>query len=325
MNNTAMQKIVDDYGKQIGLTMMLAVMLGVFMFFSPRTFLSSRIYAAYMSTIPFSAILALGLTMVITAGELDLSFPSVMALSGYTFSACYASTGQAVISLAAGLAVGAGAGLVNGLLVVKIGVPSIIATIGMDFFWRGLSMLVSNGKSVSIIAIRESWMHDLFAGRLWGFIPAQTIWCLLLAAVAWLIMNRHVFGDEIRFIGDNKEAARMMGVGIARTKILLFALMGLTSALVSCMVCMEMANWWPTQGKGYLLLVFASVFVGGTSVFGGSCTIFGTIIGAVIIGIIEAGIISAGLSGFWTRFVYGLIIVVSVSIYALIARSRENP
>ena len=82
-----------------------------------------------------------------------------------------------------------------------------------------------------------------------------------------------------------------------------------------------MANWWPTQGEGYLLLVFASLFIGGTSVYGGEGTVFGVLIGSIIIGIIEAGIISAGLSGFWTRLVHGLIIVVSVSVYARVFKT----
>ena len=312
------------YGKQIGLVVVLGLILGMFIILSPRTFLSSRIYMAYMSTIPFSAILALGLTMVITTGELDLSFPSVMALSGYVFCACYHATGHTVAALAAGLAVGAAAGLVNGFLAAVIGVPSIIATIGMDFFWRGLVMVLSDGKAISIVAVRDEWLHSLFVGRIFGFVPGQAVWCLGLAGLVWLIMNRHVFGDNLRFIGDNPETARMLGIRILRTKLMLFTAMGIASALTACMVCLEMANWWPTQGKGYLLLVFASVFVGGTSVFGGRSTIFGTVIGAIIIGIVEAGIISAGLSGFWTRLVYGLIIVVSVSIYALPARLRRN-
>lgn len=88
----------------------------------------------------------------------------------------------------------------------------------------------------------------------------------------------------------------------------------MASAFTGVLEYSEMANWWPTQGEGYMLLVFASVFIGGTSVYGGSGTIYGTCVGALIIGIIKAGIISAGLSGFWTRTVYGLIIIFAVSI-----------
>ena len=115
-----------------------------------------------------------------------------------------------------------------------------------------------------------------------------------------------------------------MGIPVVKTKLILFSLMGLFSALAGILVCSEMASWWPTQGEGYMLLVFASVFIGGTSVFGGIGTIYGTFIGAIIIGIIEAGIISAGISGLWTRMVYGIIVVVSVSIYAVIQKKGTS-
>lgn len=96
--------------------------------------------------------------------------------------------------------------------------------------------------------------------------------------------------------------------------------MGVLSSLTGVFLCMEMASWWPTQGEGYMLLVFASVFIGGTSVFGGKGTIYGSFIGAVIIGIIEAGIISSGISGLWTRMVYGIVIILAVSIYATLRK-----
>ena len=101
------------------------------------------------------------------------------------------------------------------------------------------------------------------------------------------------------------------------------AFLGFTAALAGVLASCEMANWWPTQGEGYLLLVFASVFIGGTSVYGGNGTIWGTVVGSVIIGMIEAGLVSAGWSGFWTRFVHGLVLILSVSFYAL-AQGRKS-
>jgi len=115
-----------------------------------------------------------------------------------------------------------------------------------------------------------------------------------------------------------------MGIRTDTVRIGLFAAMGLISALASVLVCLEMANWWPTQGEGYLLLVFAAIFLGGTSVFGGQGTIFGTLIGSIIIGILEAGIISAGLAGYWTRLAHGLVIVISVSVYAFVFKTKRG-
>ncbi|BBO88420.1 ABC transporter permease [Desulfosarcina ovata] len=306
---------------QAGVSGLLMGLLAVFMIASPATFLGPRIYISFASTIPFVTILALGLTFLVIAGELDLSFPAVMAMSGLTFADVFLKTQNPLLGWIAALVVGAFAGYLNGLLIVRIGVPSIIATIGTQFFWRGLSSLLADGLARSMAPVRETWLHHVFVGRIGGVLPAQALWCLGIALLLMLILNRHIFGDHVLFIGDDIRTARLMGINTDRVRILLFTFMGTVSAFVSVMVCMEMANWWPTQGEGYLLLVFAAIFIGGTSVFGGEGTIYGTLIGAVIIGIIEAGIISAGFSGFWTRLVHGFIIVASVSVYATLFKT----
>lgn len=306
---------------QAGISGVLVCLLGIFMLLSPGAFLSPRIYVAFGSTIPFVAMLALGLTFLVIAGELDLSFPSVMAIAGLAFADIFRASGSPLLAMAAALGIGALAGLINGLLVVKVGVPSIIATIGTQFFWRGLAALLAAGLARNIVAVRGTLLHDLLVGRIGGLVPAQAVWCLVIAGGLGLMLNRHVFGDHVLFIGDDIRTARLMGINTDGVRILLFVFMGTISALVSVLVCLEMANWWPTQGEGYLLLVFAAIFIGGTSVFGGEGTVFGTLVGAIIIGIIEAGIISAGLSGFWTRLVHGFIIVASVSVYAKVFKT----
>jgi len=310
------------YVLQFGIFFVLIALLIIFMILSPSTFLSKRIYISFMSTIPFAAIMALGLTLVIISGDMDLSFPSVMAISGFTFSSLFLSTGNGLIALVLALFVGMIAGIVNGLIVVKVGVPSIIATIGMQFFWRGLTTLLCEGMSKNIVPIRDTLVHKIFVGRAGGMIPAQSIWFVIIAVYLWSLLNRHKFGDSIRFIGDNIKTARIMGINVDLIRILIFMQMGLLTSFSGILVCFEMANWWPTQGEGYMLLVFASVFIGGTSVFGGQGTIIGTSIGSIIIGIIEAGIISSGFSGFWTRLIYGIIVVASVSVYAVMTKKR---
>ena len=312
------------FAPQLGVTVLLGLLLGAFMILAPGTFLGARIYLSFLSTIPFAALLALGLTFCVVAGEMDLSFPSVMAISGLAFAQVFQATASPGLGLAAALATGAGAGALNGFLVVRVGVPSIIATIGAQFFWRGAAIVAADGLAVNLAGIRGTGLHDLLVGRLFGEIPAQALWCLGLAVLLWFVLNRHVFGDALLFIGDNFQAAQMMGIRTDRARLLLFILMGALSAFVSVLICLEMANWWPTQGEGYMLLVFASVFIGGTSVFGGQGTLYGTVVGAIIIGIIEAGIIAAGLAGFWTRLVYGLIILVSVSVHALAFKHQRT-
>jgi simple sugar transport system permease protein len=172
--------------------------------------------------------------------------------------------------------------------------------------------------------IRETTFHYLMVGRWFDWLPAQAVWFSLLTALFWLLLNRHVLGDHLRFCGDNSSAAQMMGIPVTKARISVFVIMGMVTGLSGAMVCMEMASWWPTQGEGYMLLVFAAVFVGGTSVFGGQGTIYGTLVGAIIIGMIEAGIISSGLSGLWTRMVYGIVIIVSVSAHAFLTKYAKR-
>jgi simple sugar transport system permease protein len=172
------------------------------------------------------------------------------------------------------------------------------------------------------VSVRHTFGHHLFVGRLGDLVPAQALWCAAIAVFLWSLLNRHILGDNICFIGDNPHTADIMGIAVDRTLILTFVQMGFFTAFAGILVCLEMANWWPTQGEGYMLFVFASVFIGGTSVYGGTGTIFGTCIGAIIIGIIEAGIISAGYSGFWTRLIHGVILVFSVSGYTLMAKKK---
>lgn len=319
-----MSRLLYQSRFELGTLSLLLVLWAIFLVLSPATFGSLRIYISFMTSIPFPAILALALTFLIVAREMDMSFPAIMAFSGYLFATVFAATGSTLAGLVAALLGGSLAGMLNGLLVVGLGVPSIIATIGTQFFWYGLTTVLADGLAVSLIEVRSTWLYELLVGRLFGWLPMQSVWCVVLMILAWLMLQRHTFGDNVRFIGDDLNTARMMGIPTEATRILLFTMMGLTSAVVGVMVCLEMANWWPTQGEGYLLLVFASIFIGGTSVFGGTGTLFGTLIGAIVIGMIESGIIAVGLSGFWTRMVYGLIIVVSVSVYAYLMKANRR-
>ena len=313
------------YRRQSLVTFALLALWGAFAVASPVTFGNARIYRAFMSTIPVAMILTLGMTLLVVAGEMDMSFPSVSAAAAFVFAWLYARLGvNPSFAFMAALFSGALMGWLNGLLVVKVGVPSIIATIGAQFLWRGLILLLADGVAIPLASVRGTLLHQIFAGRLelWE-VPSQSLWAILVAVVLGLLLNRHSFGEALLFTGDNRNTAQMMGIPVSRVRIAAFVLMGFLSAFAGLLATLELNNWWPTQGEGYMLLVFAAVFVGGTSAYGGEGTIYGSFIGAIIIGIIEAGIVSAGLVGFWTRFVHGLVIILSVTGYALMARRRK--
>ncbi len=310
------------YKLEISIFAVFIIIFGIFLIGSPRVFTRFDIYYSFMSTIPFTGILALSLTFIVALGMMDLSFPSVLAFSAWVFGAVFVATDNMLLASIAGLAVGTAAGYLNSVLVVKIGIPSLVATIGSMFFWRGAVNVVAQGRGISLVEARDRFMFNLFVGRIADKVPAQAIWFLLLGVLFWIILKRHRYGAHLLYVGDNEQSAEMMGIHVKRVKTIAFMQVGFFAAFVGILSTLEVTYFWPSQGQGYLLTALAAVFIGGTSVFGGMGTIVGTFLGALIIGSLEAGIIAIGLSGFWIQFIYGLIIMVSVSIYAVILGKR---
>lgn len=312
---------------EISITVVLGSVFLLFLIGNPMVFTRFDIYYSFMSTIPFFGIMALALTFVVTLGEMDLSFPSVLAFSAWVFGKVFEITGNIWIGVLACFAIGLIAGALNSLLIVKIGIPSLVATIGTMFFFRGLVNVFAQGRGISLVAAKGTIFYYLCVGRISLTenmnIPAQAIWFFLLGIGAWVLLKRHRFGSHVLFVGDNADSAHMMGINVGRVKTLVFMQMGLVAAFAGILSTLEVTYFWPSQGEGYLLTTIAAVFVGGTSVFGGMGTIYGTFIGAFIIGSLEAGIIAIGLTGFWTRVIYGLIIMVSVSIYSIILKKNR--
>lgn len=314
---------LEEMKLEISIFLVFLVVYTVFIIGNPRVFTSFDIYYSFMSTIPFTGILALAMTFVVILGEIDLSFPSVLAFCGWTFGTIFVATNNVWFAALCCFAVGIIAGLLNSLLIVKIGIPSIVATIGTQFFFRGLVNVCAQGNGIALVDTKSTIFYQICVGRIAGLIPAQAIWFLVLGITFWLILKRHKFGWHVLFVGDNKDSARMMGININFVKTLVFVQMGIITALVSILSNLEVTYFYPNQGSGYLLTTLAAVFIGGTSVFGGMGTIFGTFIGALIIGSLEAGIIALGMSGFWIQLFYGAIIMISVSIYAIMQRKSD--
>ena len=308
------------YSLQLGIVGVAVFIWLLFLIGSPRTFLAGDIYVAFMSTTPFFALMAIPLTLVIITGEIDLSFPSIMAFGMTAFDVVFVTTKSVWLGFIACLLAGVLAGLLNGIIVVKIGIPSLVATIGTQFFWRGAVMVVTNGQGLGMTPVRETLLYPALVGRIGGLVPAQFVWTIVFALVVWFFLNRHRFGAHVYLTGDNVESARLMGVNVNRTKVITFAIVGFAAAFAGYVVSEEVLFFWPTLGEGYMLNTLASVFLGGTSVFGGSGTVFGTFVASFIIGAINAGIVAAGLTGFWTSVIYGLIIITSVSLQAVVSR-----
>ena len=216
--------------------------------------------------------------------------------------------------------------MINGVLIARIGIPSFIATLGTQFFWSGMATLLSGGKSYALRGADETSVWQYIVGNFgdpnsiaWqDQISIQAIWTVLIVAGLWFVLNRHVFGEHILFIGDSKDVARVVGVNVGRETIRLYTMMGGLAAVAAIMLTLENKNYFGGQGQGYLLTAIAAVLIGGTSIFGGKATLIGTIFGCFIIWMLEAGLVASGLTGAWVRTVQGLIFLTAIIFYLFV-------
>jgi simple sugar transport system permease protein len=155
-------------------------------------------------------------------------------------------------------------------------------------------------------------------------VPVETIWAVVFAIVLWVLLNRTQFGAHVFLTGDNPTSARLMGVNVVSVKTRCFMLTGIFAVFAGLMTSFVGNYFWPTTGDGFLLNTIASVFLGGTSVFGGTGTVLGSLIASYIIGAINAGIVSAGINAFYTQLAFGLVIVLSVVLQTVIERRLQR-
>ncbi|GIV85425.1 MAG: ribose ABC transporter permease [Candidatus Roseilinea sp.] len=291
-----------------------AIFLGLWAFFlitAPGTFTDPQAYRAIFTTLPIDIILAASLVFVITSGESDLSFPSVFGLASYVFALLVSNEVSPVIALIAALIAGIICGLLNGLLITRIGLSSLVATLGMNFFLRGLINVLTQGIGIPLTMMVDTPFYNVLVGQI-GEIPIMVIWAALVLAICVVLFNRHKLGAHVAIVGDNPESAKEMGISVARTKTLAYVIVGLCAAFAGVLSSLVNNTWWPTAGDGYLLRTLAAVFIGGTPTWGGVGTVIGAMFGAMSVGFIETGLIGAGLTAFWTQFAYGLVIILAL-------------
>jgi simple sugar transport system permease protein len=302
------------------------LILALFMYTAPEVFLRPQIYTTLLSTAPPLILLAVGLTFVIGAGEIDLSFPAIIAFSGYVFAVLFKDYQLGWLAVVAALASGLLVGVVNGFLIARIGIPSFIATLGTQFFWSGMATVLSGGKSYALRGVETSSVYGAIVGTFgnpdsiaWqDQFSVQAVWTAAIVVFLWFVLTRHSFGEHTLFIGDSNDVARVVGVNVEREKIRLFTLMGGLAAVAAMLLTLENRNYFGNQGQGYLLTAIAAVLIGGTSIMGGRATIVGTVFGCLIIWMIEAGLVATGLTGAWVRTVQGLIFLIAIIFYMLV-------
>jgi simple sugar transport system permease protein len=318
-NRVAPPSFLRRYGSQLGIIGVGLFMWLGFVIAAPTVFTNSFIYVAFAQTTPQFGIIALALTFVVITGEIDLSFPSIMALGTAIF--CLAATGGVPwpVALLLGLATGAACGWINGFLVSWLNIPSLVITIGTSFLFRGVELVIMNGTGVPLTADMYPGLHALLRESYMG-IPVQTLWMVALLGVTWLLLNRTRFGAHVFLVGDNPTSARLMGINAVSVKTRAFMLTAVISVFAGLMTSIYGYYFWPTTGDGFLLNTIASVFLGGTSVFGGTGSVIGSFVASYIIGAINAGIVSAGINAFYTQLCFGLVIVISVVLQTIIDR-----
>lgn len=311
--------LLRRYGSQLGIIGVGLAMWLAFVVAAPTVFLDVDIYKAFAETTPLFAIIALALTFVVITGEIDLSFPSIMALGTAVFCLGVQSGLPQPLALLAGFATGAACGWINGALISRLNIPSLVITIGTSFLYRGIELVLMNGTGVPLTPDRFPVLQAVFNSHLFG-IPVETLWAVLFAVICWVLLNRTRFGAHVFLVGDNATSARLMGVNVVRVKTRAFMLVGVLAVFAGLMTSFVGYYFWPTTGDGFLLNTIASVFLGGTSVFGGTGSIVGTLVASYIIGAINAGIVSAGINAFYTQLCFGLVIVLSVVLQTIIER-----
>jgi ribose transport system permease protein len=266
------------------------------------------------------AILAVGQTLVIVSAGIDLSVASTAALSGSVMGVMYAHEGYPEpVALLMGLAAGFAVGAVNGFVITKWHVPDFIATLGAFTAVRGVALLVTDGLPVPDYTKAQEGrtvpetVTTLGADSVFG-IPLIAVVAAVCALIGWFILSRTTLGRSAYAIGGNREAARVSGIKVERTKWAIYIFSGLMAAIAGFMLTGRQGSANALMGEGMELQSIAAVVVGGTNLFGGEGTIGGTIIGVLIIGVLNNGLNILGVADFWQRVVNGSIIVAVVAL-----------
>lgn len=305
--------IPEKYRMVLGALTFFVVMLGAFTIASPGVFLSYGIFGAVFISLPVFIMIAVSGVFLVSSGEVDLSFPSVITVSALVFASCIQLGLSPWIALPITLIGGVVCGLINSFLIVVLGLSSLIATLGTNFAFLGITRIIQSSTPIDIRVVTADYpfFRELFVGKSFG-IPHQMFWGLGFAVVCWFLYNRHKIGVMVRIAGDAPQAGMEMGLNIRFAKSFGFMLMGFAAGFVGMLVCLINQSFLPSLGEGYLLPGLAAIFVGGTPIWGGVGTIAGAVIGAATVAFIESGIIASGLTGFFTQFIFGVVIVLSL-------------
>lgn len=305
------------------------VVLCLFLTFATDGFLTSVNLLNVGRQISLLGIMAVGMTFVLIAGEVDLSVGSNYALSGLATGMLIIAGWGLLPALVVGLLTGMTIGLINGVLSTYGRLPSLIATLGMLSVVRGSALILTNGQPVTVNVRNgaDAGVLETFSfigqGYLFGTVPMQLVFFILIAALAWVVLSCTNFGFRVFAVGGSARAARVSGISINSVKIWAFVLMGALAAFAGILSLAFLPSGQAGRtGLGLELDVIAATIVGGASLSGGEGTILGTILGVLIIGVMRNGLVLMGVSPFVQELMIGLVIIIAVGIDKWSTRRR---
>ncbi|WP_245412965.1 ABC transporter permease [Oceaniradius stylonematis] len=316
--------------KETGVLLALIVMCA-FLALATESFLTTTNLLNVGRQVSLLGIMAVGMTFVLVAGEIDLSVGSTYALAGLGTGMLIVAGWALAPALVAGLLIGAAIGLVNGFLSTYGRLPSLIATLGMLSIVRGTALLITGGQPVTVNerngadAEVLATFEFLGQGYLFGIVPMQLVFFAAVAALGWLVLARTAFGFRVFAVGGSTKAARVSGIHVNGVKIWAFVIMGVMAALAGILSMAFLPSGQAGRtGLGLELDVIAAVVVGGASLAGGIGTIPGTVLGVLIIGVLRNGLVLMGVSPFMQEVMIGLVIIIAVAIDKWSMRSRPG-
>jgi len=268
-----------------------------------------------------TAIMSIGMVMVIVTGGIDLSVGSVMGLSGLVTALAFQHGFSTAASVGCGLGVGVAFGMINGLLVTAGRLPPFIATLGTLSIGRGLMYIVTKG--VPVTPETPEIFNQIGQGYL-GYVPAPVVIMVVLALLFSGVMSYTTFGRYVYATGGNEHAAWISGVNTARTKFIVYTMAGAISAIAGIVAFSRFLSAEPASGFGIELDVIAAAAIGGASLAGGVGSVQGTVIGAALTGIIANGVVLMNINTYAQQAITGVVILIAVSIDVWRHGSRDR-
>jgi ribose transport system permease protein len=288
--------------------------VGIFIFFAVtlghKGFLdTNNLLNIVRQTAPI-AIMAVAMTYVLAAGEIDLSIGAVAGLASVA-AAMAMDIGGVPLGILAGFATGLIVGVINGVISTRIGIPTFLTTLAMMGVAKGTSMWVSSTKAIPILSDGYNWF---FGGGYIGPLPVLLFWMLIAAAIGHVLLRRTTFGRWVLATGGSETAARYSGVNTRNIKFKVLIISSFAAAIAGMLYAGRFQTGRFQLGEGDELSVIAAAVLGGTSLFGGKGTVIGSIMGALMIGLINNGLILAGLEFSQQLIARGAIIILAVAI-----------